>query len=132
MLPLLNKHELDAILPPLAATTSASTLAHPAANPALATAEAKVRAKREKLLSQIRHNKPGGNEERKLITKWNVFVPSRNAARFPPPSATAIPILLLVHDRTLYLEPALRLYSRVNGINETSLVVSHHGEPPCV
>ena len=29
--------------------------------------------------------------------------------------------------RTLYLEPALRLYARVRGINSTTLVVSHHG-----
>ena len=52
---------------------------------------------------------------------------ARNAARFPPPPAAAIPILLLVHSRTLYLEAALRLYGRVAHINTTTLVVSHHG-----
>ena len=40
---------------------------------------------------------------------------------------TAIPILLLVHTRTLYLEATLRLYGRVRGIETTTLVISHHG-----
>ena len=38
-------------------------------------------------------------------------VPARGGVVFAAPGASAIPIVLLVHTRTLYLEPALRLYA---------------------
>ena len=66
------------------------------------------------------------------MSKWNVFMPARNAMIHPAPKPIAIPILLLVHKRTLYLEPALRLYARVRGIEGTTLVVSHQGTNPAV
>ena len=127
-LPLLNRHELDSILPQLGAGGRVATLAaNGAAAAKLAAAEAKMRGKREKLLGQIRRAKPGGSEERRLMNQWNIFMPARNAALYPTGATSAIAILLLVHERTMYLEPALRLYSRVHGINETTLIVSHHG-----
>ena len=97
-----------------------------------ADADAAAQAKREKLLGQIRAAKSGGAKEKSLMGSWNVFIPARNVHRHPLPKPTAIPILLLVHERTTYLEPALRLYARVRGINSTTLVVSHHGVDPAV
>ena len=45
--------------------------------------EAKAQAKRDELLGQIRSAKEGGQKQRRLINKWNTFMPARNAARYP-------------------------------------------------
>ena len=71
----------------------------------------------------VRAAKPGGNNEKSLMAKWNVFMPARNALQYAEPRASAIPILLLVYERTSYLEPALRLYGRVRGINGKAGIV---------
>ena len=116
----LDATQLNAVVPPLTAW------------PARGAVEERAMAKRAKLLQQVRSAKTGSSEGKRLMNKWNVFMPALNAAAYPPPASHAIPILLLVFQRTLYLEPALRLYSRVHGINTTTLVVSHQGTDPDV
>ena len=86
-----------------------------------------MQAKRTKLIVQIRSSKPGSGEERRLAAKWNTFMPARNAFRYPAPVAGAIPVVLLVHKASAWLERALRLYGRVVGLNASTLVLSHRG-----
>jgi len=95
--------------------------------PEVSPAEARAQTKRDKLVAQLRAAKPGGNIEKRLALKWNMMMPTRNVEYFPVPAQSAIPIILLVYKRTMYLEAALRLYSVVRGINTTTLVISHQG-----
>ena len=60
------------------------------------------------------------------MARWNAL-PPRNAARFAPPTSETLPIVLLAHDRELYLRPGLRLWAAVKGIEQAVLVASHHG-----
>lgn len=59
--------------------------------------------------------------------RFNQESPVLNAERFPPPGASAIPLLLLVHRKARSLAETLRSLERVEGINTTTLVVSHDG-----
>ena len=52
------------------------------------------------------------------------MVPARNGRLFPQPTASSIPILLLVHKRTLYLEPSLRLYQHVRGESRRAMLAA--------
>ena len=60
------------------------------------------------------------------MARWNAL-PPRNAAHFAPPTSETLPIVLLAHDRELYLRPGLRLWAAVKGIEQAVLVASHHG-----
>jgi hypothetical protein len=122
---------LNTIIPPLG-TDNDDALnvrkAHGAIGDAAAaalSASERAQAKRDRLISQIRASKPGGSERKRLIARWNTFMPARNAGTYPKPSATSIPILILLSETTPYLESTLRLFDRVKGINSTTLVASH-------
>ena len=109
-----SSEALDQLLPPL-----------PPAPPPT-EAERAEQADRDSLLAELRGAQDGSKKEQSLMARWNAL-PPRNAARFAPPTSETLPIVLLAHDRELYLRPGLRLWAAVKGIEQAVLVASHHG-----
>ena len=64
-----------------------------------------------------------------MLEKWAAefnALPPLNHKRFRL-SEDFIPIVMLVHQRTLYLRHVIEQYRRVIGINQTMLIISHDG-----
>jgi len=109
-----SSEALDELLPPLPPS------------PPPTEAERAEQADRDSLLAELRGAQDGSKKEQALMARWNAL-PPRNAARFAPPTSETLPIVLLAHDRELYLRPGLRLWAAVKGIEQAVLVASHHG-----
>lgn len=77
-------------------------------------------------LGGSRANLPKQSELSALLDKRN-HLPPRNSDQFPKLPKDHITIVLYVHNRAQYLQVVVDSLSRVVGINETLLIVSHDG-----